>query len=234
MKPLPQPETIPPECGPTVERLQGVLDGGSSRDLDADPHAVVCATCRARVRASRFLLAAFVNPGPVALPPNFADRILAHAQPAPRRRNWKRAVTVAVGLAAAVLLAVWTVGKFTPKADEIRIHDLVKFTPLPDAAPAKPLRINDELAKAGQVFWETARPITEPAAAAPRMFASLTNPFTKPAAPPAVDLEPARKSLADIPDAARASFEPVTGSASKAFARLVRDVSAVQPGKPKS
>ena len=234
MKPLPQPETIPPECGPTVERLQSVLDGGSPRDLDADPHAAVCASCRTRVRASRILLTALATRQPVRLPQNFADRILALAQPATRTRNWKGVVATAVGIAAAVLLAVWTVGTFTPKADGIRIHDLVKFTPPPDASPAKPLRIDDELAKAGQAFWETTRPITEPAAAAPRMFASLSNPFTKPAAPPPVDLEPARKSLADIPDAARASFEPVTGSASKAFARLVRDVSAVHPGKPKS
>ena len=58
------------------------------------------------------------------------------------------------------------------------------------------------------------------------MLSKLTDALTRP--PPAGRLEPARKSLADLPDAARAGLEPVTGTAQKAFARLLRDVGAVQ------
>ncbi|HUR54626.1 MAG TPA: hypothetical protein VMZ71_10875 [Gemmataceae bacterium] len=233
MKTTPQPEITPPECGPTVERLQAALDAGDVRELPADPHALVCATCRGRIRAARLLLAALANPEPVALPPNFADRVLADVRPATRSRNWRVVVAGAMGLAAAVLVAVWTTGKLTPPSDELKLIELVGHVPAPTAPPPKPLRISDEIARAGQAILDTARPITEPASTAPRMFASLSNPFVM-AAPPAVDLEPARRSLADIPDAARAGFEPIAGSASKALARLVRDVSAVQPGKPKS
>jgi hypothetical protein len=136
-----------------------------------------------------------------------------------------------VAIAAGILLAVWALQKPRP-ADNSNTREIVHTT-TPDPQPAHPpLRINDELTKAGQALWDTTRPLTEPAAAAPKMFASISLPFTRPA--PAANFEPARKSLADIPDAARASFEPVTESAAKAFARLVRDVSAVQPVKPKS
>ncbi|HJZ59097.1 MAG TPA: hypothetical protein VKE74_29400, partial [Gemmataceae bacterium] len=95
----------------------------------------------------------------------------------------------------------------------------------------QPVRLSDELAKAGQALRESSRPITEPATSAPGIFASLADALTRPAAQPAAArLEPARKSLADIPEAARVGFEPVTGSAQKGLNRLMRDVSAIQPG----
>lgn len=225
MKPQPEPDL--PECLPTVERLQAALDTGELRAVESDPHARVCATCRGRIRAARALLAALATPTNVGLPPSFADRVLADARPASPSRPW-RVVAVVVGIAAAVLIAVWAIGR--QPAPEGGIPEVVEVTPLPTAPPPKPLRIDDGLARAGQALRDTARPLTEPTT--PKLFASLSNPFTKSANP--VDLEPARKSLSDMPEAAMIGFEPVTGSASKAFARLVRDVSAVQPLKPKS
>src|SRR5437763_757154 len=46
--------------------------------------------------------------------------------------------------------------------------------------------------------------------------------------------EPAGRAIAEIPAAAKTGLEPVTGSAQKAFSRLLKDVGAVSPGKPKS
>jgi hypothetical protein len=42
-------------------------------------------------------------------------------------------------------------------------------------------------------------------------------------------LAPARKSLSEIPVAARAGLEPVTDTAEKAFTRFLRDVGSVKP-----
>ena len=225
-----EPDLTPPECGPTVERLQAALDAGELHGLDADPHAAVCATCRGRVRAARALLAVLEDAEPVALPPNFADRVLADVRPA-TRVDWRVVVTAAVGLVAAVLVAVWAIGKGRPEEGG-RVLELVAFTPPPTAPAPKPLRINDGLARASQALRDTTRPITEPTT--PKLLASLSGSFTKGPNPPPIDLEPARRSLAEMPEAAMIGFEPVTGSATKAFARLVRDVSAVQPVKPKS
>ena len=69
-------------------------------------------------------------------------------------------------------------------------------------------------------------------AVAPKVFDVLTGPFRLPAPPAdpmANALEPARKSLAELPVAARAGLEPVTGTAEKAFARFLRDVGSVTP-----
>src|SRR5205814_302872 len=81
------------------------LDAGDLFEPDADPHALVCATCRGRIRAARLLLAALAHPEPVSLPPNFADRVLADVRPASRLRNWRVLVPSATGTAAAALVA---------------------------------------------------------------------------------------------------------------------------------
>ena len=91
------------------------------------------------------------------------------------------------------------------------------------------------LAKAGGALRDTSRALTEPLDTAPRLLGGLTDAIFKPGSlTVSADLEPARKSLADLPEAAKSGLEPVTGSAQKAFDRLVRDVTAMQPGKPKS
>ena len=60
-------------------------------------------------------------------------------------------------------------------------------------------------------------------------LAALTDTLLNVPATPAINLGPAGKSLTEIPDAARTGLEPVTGTAQKAFNRLLRDVGAMQP-----
>jgi hypothetical protein len=220
---------IPPECGPTLERIQSVLDRiHPASILAADPHPATCAACRERVAAAKLMLA--LEPVRVAPRPGFADAILANVA-ADRRARQRRRVFALVGsfaAAAAVVFAVWF---NQPKQQQVAKQDPpppVQETPkLP---PAPPIRVNDELAKAGEALRESTRTITEPAANAPRIVASLAEPLWKaPAAPIAVDLGPATKTLADIPQAAKTGLEPVAGTAQKAFNRLLRDVSAIQP-----
>ena len=233
-----------PECGPTLARLQSVLDGDATTDgVDTDPHPAACPTCRERIRATRLLLAVLAEPAVFPTSPTFTDAILAGVRADRRTRDRRRVFAIAGGfaIAAAVLVAVWVMNRPSdPNPGSPPPPDIVKNDPGPSPAPAAvpeppPLRINDELAKAGQAFQNSSRPLTEPAAAAPRVFAALTDTLLKPSATPNPGLEPARKSLAEIPVAAKAGLEPVTDSAQKALSRLLKDVGAIQPGpKPKS
>ena len=55
-----EPNAIPPECGPTLERVQAVLDRiHPASILTADAHPAVCPACRARVHAAVLMLNSF-------------------------------------------------------------------------------------------------------------------------------------------------------------------------------
>ena len=223
-----EPETTPPGCRPTVGRIQAVLDGGvPASALVADPHVVGCATCRGRVRAAQLLLTAFPpRPVPVAVPSGLADRVLVGVRADRRRRSVARIVGIAAGLAVAVALVVWSPWRATDGPEVVVVP--------PKTEPAgPPIQVGKELARAGMALKEGSQAFVEPVTAAPKLFAALTETVTAPVVPPSPSVEPARQSLADLPDAARAGLEPVTGSARKAWNRLLRDVGAVA-AKPTS
>ena len=152
-----------------------------------------------------------------------------------RRRTYAIAGGIAVALAASVLLMSWLT---KPQPEPIvplglrrapEIAHVLPVTPEP-----RPVRIGEEFSKVGQTLLETSKPITDPAAKAPGIFAALTGALTRPATP-ANEFEPARRSLAELPEAARSGFEPVTATTQKAFSRLLRDVGAMQvSAKPQS
>lgn len=249
---VPEPlenEPVAPQCRATVERVQLVLDGAAAADLvENDPHATVCAACRDRLRAVRVLLSALALPGePVAAPAGFAERALlavaADRRAQARGRVYKAAAAV-LALAAAVLVGVWFIAK--PAAQNEVVVASPQPQPAPEVAPEKrdqapnappapeprPIRVADALANTGQAILDVPNPLADSVAAAPKVFGALSDSFKLP--PPAADpmggaLEPARRSLADLPDAARVGLEPVTGTAEKALARFLRDVESVKP-----
>jgi hypothetical protein len=216
---------IPPECRPTLERIQAVLDRVHPASIvSADPHPASCEACCERVRAAQRMLDLFAEP--VSVRPGFADSVLAEVAHEHKRLHRRKTAAVFGGfaLAASVALAF-----AVNQPQEIRVAKQ-QTVPVPQPALPPPIRVNDELAKAGEAFRESTRPITEPAANAPRMVAALTETlFNTPAVPMGYDLGPAGKSLADIPDAAKAGFEPVGNTAQKAFNRLLRDVTGMKP-----
>jgi hypothetical protein len=241
MNRLPDPDTadlVPPGCGPTLDRVQAALDGTASlADLASDPHPAACRTCRERVRAAQLLLATLGEPAePIAMPPGLTSAILAGVREDRRVRTRRRVLAYVGGglaAAAAVLLAVWTQWNPSkpagPQQPEV-VKQTPAPTPTPEAPAPRPIRIADEIAKAGDALRDGSRTITEPAAAAPKWFSTLAEPlFNAPANPMADELEPARRSLAELPEAAKVGLEPVTDSAQKAFSRLLRDVGAMQP-----
>lgn len=237
------PDLVPPTCGPTIERLQLVLDGElPAAALDADPHPAACAACRQRIAAARLVLRALAAREGTAVPANLTDNILAQVRDdrvyRTRRRTFAVAGGIAVALAASVLLMSW----FTSPPQEpvmplgpSNIPDQAKGQPnLPVTPEPQPVRIGEEFSKVGQALRDTSNPIAEPAAKAQGVLATLTGALTRPVAP-ATEFEPTRKSLAELPEVARSGFEPVTATTQKAFSRLLRDVGSMQvSAKPKS
>ncbi len=223
-----EPNSISPECGPTLERVQAVLDRiHPASILTTDAHLAVCSACRARVRAAELMLKLFAEPVEVRVPISLTNAILAGVRADRQTRSRRRAFALVGGFAAAaaVAFAVWF---NQPKSVEVAKE--VPIRPLPKLQPVAPMRVNEELAKAGEALRESSRTITEPAASAPRVFAALTESLLKaPAAPVGIDLGPAGRSLSEIPDAARSGLEPVTGTAQKAFDRFLRDLTSMQP-----
>lgn len=215
------------ECRPTLERIQAVLDRiHPSAILAADPHPSECAECRERVRLARMFADSFAVPAAIAVPAGFTEGVLAGVA-ADRRTRLRRRVWAFAGscAAAAIALAIW----FQPR----QAAEVVRVAPTPDPilpAPAPPIRLNDELAKAGAALRESSRSLSEPAASTPKVFAALTDSLLSVSASSAgLDFGPAERTLAEIPDAARIGLEPVTGTAQKAFNRLLQDVSFLQP-----
>jgi hypothetical protein len=251
-------EPVPPECRATVDLIQRALDGDAGPEsLGADTHATACPSCRERVRAARALLSVLAAPRePVAVPADFADRVLtalrADRQAHNRRRIFASVakVVACAAIAAAVLIGAFVIvnkpqdnpnpAPFVPPVEVAKQPETAppprEKPPAPAPAPApepRPIRVGDELAKAGQALLEAQKPLADSFAVAPKLFEAIPNPFKLPATPQpdpmATALEPARKSLTELPGAAKVGLEPLTGTAEKAFKRFLSDVGAVKP-----
>jgi hypothetical protein len=246
-------DPVSPECRATVARIQSALDGavpGSrvSESLDSDPHPAACPACRERVRTARVLLSVLAAPAePVAVPDGFADRVVKAMWEERHARTRRRTYGAMAGLIAAALLVALGWYLIDPPAKPqppVFVKDAIvsrppeapaprEKTPTPTSAPdPRPIHLGDEVAKAGQAILDTPKPLAESVAVAPKLFDALTSPLklsSPPADPMATALEPARRSLAELPLAAQASLEPVTGTAEKALNRFLRDVGSVKP-----
>jgi len=237
------PAPLAPACGPTMERLQLVLDGElPAAALDTDPHPVLCSACLARIAAARLMQSALAAPAEVSVPSGLTDSILAAVRENRFTRIRRRSYAVAAGLAASLAASVLLMGWINSQSHQPPIQplprislDVARDQPQPPTAPEpRPVRLGDEISRVGQALMDTSKPITEPASGAPRVLSMIAESLTPPMGPMA-EFEPARTALADLPDAARTGLEPVTLTTQKAFARLLRDMGGVQVSpKPKS
>lgn len=238
------PVLLEPACGPTMERLQLVLDGELSAGvLDADPHPAECAACRARLAAARLVQSVLTAPVGPSVRAGLTDSILAAVRQDRfthlRNRSYAVAGGIVVAIAASVFLLSWfSVPAAQPGIEQwnLRISpEVARGLSNPPTAPEpRPVRLGDEISRVGQALMDTSKPITEPAAGAQRVLSMIAESLTRPMEPMA-EFEPARTALADLPDAARTGLEPVTSTTQKAFARLLRDMGGVQVNpKPKS
>jgi hypothetical protein len=233
-------DIVPPECRPTVNRLQLVLDGElSSGDLQADPHPGVCPACRERIAAARLMLDVLARGPAIAASGVLTQSILQAVRGDQRRHSRQRMAVVgaALAVAAALLVGIWarstTPAGPTP-ADPTRpdtAHNQPMSVPVVDRPATPPanervVRLGEEFSRAERAFIGTSRPITETAVAAPRVLAKLTDVLTRPA-PDEPALEPIQMPLSELPEVARSGFEPITATTQKAFSRLMHDLGSV-------
>ena len=227
-----------------MDRLHRVLNAEiPGTALDEDAHAASCVTCRERIAAAKLVMACVTSAEPVPTRTDFTESIVAAvlADRQIERRIRFRQRTYAVGglaIAAAVTVALWLggFGKSRPNAQSSN-PEMANVQPAPTvnpnpvtpvpAAPARPVKLGEEFAKAEHALVNSSKPLTDPASVAPKVLVRLTDVLTRPAEP-APEFEPARKSLLELPDAARTGLEPVTSTTQKAFARLLHDVGAVR------
>lgn len=236
----PTDDTWSPSCRPTTDRLQQVLDGAELiAALEADPHLAGCPVCRERVAAARRLLSLTAARRPPAPPPGLSVRLLRAVSADRRYRLRRRRVAFILGgglaAAAAVLVAVSVLTSASAPQSASVPQVAVGPRPEPEPAPRslpehRPLRLGEELARAGTVLLEAPRPLAGTVARAPTVLESLTGQVSPPAWN--LDNEPTR-ALAELPAVTRAGLEPVADAAQKALARLLRDVAGLSP-KPKS
>jgi hypothetical protein len=236
-------DRLPPDCRVTILRLHELLDGRLPLTaLATDAHVSTCLTCQDRLAAAQALLRALATParsgGPPIAPiaPDLTERILRGVQEQRQRHLRWRAYAVAAAACIAIVGTVAILHQLagsTSQPNPGREQPTFPSTPqvADGSAPAvpPPVRIGDELTRASLALRDSSRPLTEPAAVAPQLVVRLTDTLTRPLlADP--DFAPAR--LGDLSQAARTGLEPITGTAQKAFARLLRDVNAVTT-KPK-
>ena len=219
-------DATPAECRPTIDRLQSVMDGDESAStLTDDFHAKQCPACRGRMAAARLVSNLVAEPGAACAARTNALLAAVEWDRTFRRRRLRAGVAACMAIAAAVLLAVSLRPTTQTLAPQRPAREFVQRPPTP------PVWIGESLADAGDALARIGRRLTDPAAQAPPLLAPIADAFRLPPAyPTAADFEPAARSLAELPEAARHGLEPVTGPAARVFTRSARDVSAVQPG----
>lgn len=226
---------LPESCRGTVAVLQRVLDADlSSTSLDSDAHASSCADCRERIAAARLMMMVLSTPAykaSASAVPSILARV--EADGVERRQARRRVLSGAsLAIAASLVLAAWLAwgglmagltNRQSPELANTQPHSPNRTSTQPTPPP---IRLGEEFAKAERALVDSSRPITEPAASAPRVLARITDVFTQPS-PPTPEFEPARQSLLHLPEAARSGLEPVTATTEKAFSRLLKDVGVV-------
>jgi hypothetical protein len=205
MHPFP---TDHPECTAFRRSVAEALDEPATDTT----HASACGDCRRYATAAKLLddLTHAPKPEPSA---GFTNRVVVAALRERRTRTYRRAgvgLAVAAGLVAAVVSARPQAGPPPAQAG-------------PEFAEVQPaVRVETRLADAGTALLAMTRRTADETVGPAR---SLMPTFDAPNFPPTVPPEAgsAVEALAEMPQAARAGFEPVTNSARRAVALFLRD-----------
>lgn len=225
----------PAACRATLIRLQNVLDGEESdASLAEDTHARECTSCRERIRAARLMTRSLKANGDWPSSQVRTDSLVAVVSMDRLSRTRQRWRFAAAGVSVAVAVMIMVFGTLNPtpvQPDQVIVENHPTPTPV---APTPAPKLGEALADASSALQSIGRQITD-TPETPAVFAPIAEAFGEtPMNPLAANFEPVAKTLSDLPDAALSSLEPVTGSATRAFTRLLQDVTAVQPVKSKS
>jgi hypothetical protein len=189
-------------CDAALESLQSRLDGSAQ---PADPaiaqHLRQCPECRSRYAAAELLLSLYEP----RVPADFTVRVRSAVRTDARRRGYRRVLVSAVGLAAAIVLAIWL---GMPKPEERK--DLVVAANVPS--------LEKRLSGAKSAIWgwsgRTVSLFGMPDIAEPRINTDGLG----------QSMEPAASALADAGKGFVDGVEPLTSSAKRAATRFWRDL----------
>jgi hypothetical protein len=200
-------------CTAFLERLNGVLDGDETANtLLADGHFATCETCRLRFTAAKKLAA--YRPSIPSPPAGFASTVTAIAIQDQYTQRYQRRMVQAsfVALAASVAVGFWLLWPST-----------VTIPQNPPLAATTPGRVTKPFNEARDAVVSLSNKVAdETLTPAANLFALGVD---KPK--PMPDTQPAADPLGDLPDAARAGFEPLVSTPRRALNLFIRDVGGV-------
>jgi len=220
------------DCARSMDRLQRMLDGELPVSAsDVDPHAASCRECRERIAAARVLLGELASRVYLILPAQLTESIVATVWEDRSSRIRRRTLTVVgasiIAVAASILFVIWLDRPGVPLGNAMAVGNGEEVaSALPLAPEPRPARLSEELARVEQAVVESSRPIAEHVANASGILELFKGPLTLPVGP-SPGFAPTRDALAELPNAARTGFEPVTSTTQKAVARLIREVGSV-------
>jgi predicted anti-sigma-YlaC factor YlaD len=183
-------------CAAATEHLQRQLDGGVAHlPRVVGDHISGCTDCRARFAIAERFSAALVDSAAALPPALLTERIIARVIASGRRRQWIRRGSLATGMAAGVLFALWVTRPAEPKLQ---------------MADGPPPDLRHDITDVGQaVATLTRRAAVGAVDAGRQLVPSVPTPPWPPALAPARPFEDAGAAIAD-------GFEPVATSARRA------------------
>jgi hypothetical protein len=208
-------------CDHCDDWLQDLLDGNEPGDAVLE-HLSACPECRelhdsaVALRQGLALL-----PPPAEAPDDLSDRVVtAVLFDRKRRQKARRLIARVAALAAGVLLAVLlTEAQPRPRDDRVTVSP-----PSPKREERMP-SLRQSVARAGSVVGEVASRKLDEALESTRGLWPVVDSSSLPAMDIKMPLESTARPLQTATQGVSAGLEPVAGSARRAFALFVRDLS---------
>jgi predicted anti-sigma-YlaC factor YlaD len=205
-------------CERCDQWLQEVLDG-IEPDVGTIEHLSCCIPCRDLYESAVALnreLRSERRPEP---PEGLTDRIVSAVRLDRKRRQKRRQTWARVAVLAAAILVAWLVAVFRPQT---RLEPMMPV--VERIEPATPPSLREAVVSAGSaVVDRTRKEVGEAVESTLSLLPSLDD-----AVPPMEvesPLEPTTNSLRDAGQGVSSGLEPVAGSARRAIALFVRDLS---------
>lgn len=239
---------LPEACADYERLVQAVCDREQPRSALRNEHVRHCQDCQNRFHAAELLLVTLeqiAESRDVSLPVNFADRVLPvvlgeqHAERRAERRIERRSrrlrsfLTIGA-LAASFTLAVLLIrDRLGEPAPVPQRSELASLHARP-VAEVPPILVSAQLTEVRETLADLTRRTAEEALSPAQTFLPDRTPEPPVIVVPAEVTGATVATLADVPEAARTSLEPLTGSAERALNLFLRDVGLSQTLKPKS
>ena len=217
-------EPLTPECEAYVAVVQSVLDRESAVELLHDPHCLSCSRCGELQRSALELQRWQAEP--VQVPARFTEQVcLALNREAAKqwRLRWAMRLTAVFLIIGGVSWPLWNSHK--PVTVE-------KAKPLP-AIELPESRFENGISEVGTAIVTATRNATDQSLKPAQNLFTWPESFNASSNQP-VPLADAGETLYNVPQAAKAGFDPVASGTKRAVNRLLRDLSAITPSKPKS